>query len=101
MSHPDFEAMTIEEIEAYRIEKRDAMRELRADIIASKEVYERKLSLRYLGAQMRQVGLEHLTGDDAKALMDIIRRAPRAGDVTVAPDTNDELELEGSDVEVI
>lgn len=100
MPHPDFEAMTIEEIEAYRIEKREAMRELRDDILASKEVYGRKLSLRYLSAQMREPDLEHLNAEDAAILMGILRRTPRDGDVTAIPDTNVELALDGETPEV-
>lgn len=99
MSKPDFEAMTVEEIEEFRIAKREQMRELRAEIIESREVYNRKLSLRYLGARLREPHLEHLSTEDATALMAILNKNPRESDVVVAVDSSD-LTVEAGVAEV-
>lgn len=82
----DFETMTIEEIEAYRIERRTAMRTLREEIIATKPVYERKLALQSLGAKLR-IDVSGLSTKQAQALIDIVAKAPRVGDVVVEPST--------------
>lgn len=40
---PDFEAMTVEEIETWRVGLRDKMREIRELIVTSNEVFARKI----------------------------------------------------------
>lgn len=79
---PDFDAMSIDEIVAYRVERRMKMRELKEEIMATKEAYERKLLLQSVGAQLR-MDISDLSNEDAMAMARIVAAHPRTGDVVV------------------
>lgn len=95
---PNFDDWSIEAIEDYRIERRDKMRVLKAEIAETKEAYERKIILLGLGARLR-MNVDDMTTKDAKALIDIINKTPRTGDVIVEVETAD-VALEGQEAKV-
>lgn len=82
---PDFEAMSIEEISAYRVGLRTEMRRIKDLIDASNETFRGKIALMHLGAQLR-IDTEGLSADDAAALRRIAQFGPpRPGDVVAEP----------------
>lgn len=86
---PDFESMTIEEIEAWRIPLREEMREIKARIDASKDSLTTKIRMRDLGAQLR-IDTEGLSPADLEALQRVAALGPkRAGDVSAEPGSID------------
>ena len=86
---PDFRAMSIDQIEDFRIAHRETMREHRAAILASNEVYRNKIAIRDIAAQMR-LDITNMTEADAEYLAETVRRNSRPpaqlGDVTATPD---------------
>ncbi len=79
---PNFDNMSIEEIETFRLERNLKIDALRAEIHESNEAHERKVILRNLGAQLR-MDVDHLSVDDAKHMARIIAQTPRKGDVVI------------------
>lgn len=85
MSDPDFETLSIEEIEAWKLERKLEMQAIRARAVAANEVHKAKLALKNL-AQKLGVPVDGLTAEQAQALLVLANAKPRSGDVTVTPD---------------
>ena len=99
MTLPDFEAMTIDELIEFKLERKRQIQALREESLAAHAVYTRKLQLEALARKLG-VDVDGITAEQARALLAIANQTPpRVGDVVVTPD-HAVLPLEGGDAEV-
>ena len=82
---PDFEAMTLDELIEYKLERKRQIQAIREEQLAAHAVYTRKLQLASL-AQKLGVPVDGITPEQAAALLAIANQTPpKPGDVVVTP----------------
>lgn len=99
MTLPDFEAMTIDELIEFKLERKRQIQALREESLAAHAVYTRKLQLEALARKLG-VDVSGITPEQAAALLAIANQTPpKPGDVVVTPD-HTVLPLAGQTAEV-
>lgn len=87
---PDFESMTVEQIEEWRNALRAVIRDLREKSRVAKDFLTDKLTLRYLAARLH-MEVDGISPQEAKALLAIANRSRSGGVVSSPEGTSTEL----------
>lgn len=96
---PDFEAMTIDELIEFKLERKRQIEAIRDEQLAAHAVYTRKLQIEGLARKLG-VPVDGITPEQAAALLAIANQTPpKPGDVVVTPG-HTVLTAEGQTAEV-
>lgn len=99
MAITDFEAMTIDQLIEFKLERKRQIQAIRDEQLAAHAVYERKLQLAALARKLG-VDVDGITPEQAAALLAIANQTPpKPGDVVVTPG-HTVLAAEGQTAEV-
>lgn len=77
---------SVAEIEAYKLDVKSEIEELRAKMRVAEQVRALKINRENLARELK-VPVDHLSDEDVLSLLEIKRSAPRLGDVNVVPGT--------------